>query len=250
MIVAVGPRAGAGGDQAVAAGLDRVAVAAVAGDPGGDVVRVASEVGAVGDVLAVAGVVVSHAASVGGWAWRAFWATIEHVRFLTTPPAYDLTYSDVFMVPRRSSVTSRLDVDLRSTDGMGTTIPLVVANMTAVSGRRMAETVARRGGVAIIPQDIPAEVVAEVVDKVKGAHPVFDTPVRVTPHTPVGEALSLLPKRAHGTRGRGRGRQAARAPSARPMRRGRPLRPGARGHVVRRAGRRRRRVDRRRSSPR
>jgi IMP dehydrogenase len=120
------------------------------------------------------------------------------VRFLNQPPAYDLTYSDVFMVPRRSGVSSRLAVDLTSTDGIGTTLPLVVANMTAISGRRMAETVARRGGVAIIPQDIPADVVAEVVAKVKGSHPVYDTPVSVSPHTTVGEALSLLPKRAHG----------------------------------------------------
>lgn len=124
--------------------------------------------------------------------------TIEYVRFLNTRPEYDLTYSDVFMVPGRSSVASRLDVDLRSTDGIGTTLPLVVANMTAVSGRRMAETVARRGGVAIIPQDIPTEVVGEVIARVKGSHSVFDTPVRVTPHTTVGEAISLLPKRAHG----------------------------------------------------
>ena len=120
------------------------------------------------------------------------------MRFLQPPPATDLTYSDVFMVPRRSSLTSRLEVDLRSNDGVGTTLPLVVANMTAVSGRRMSETVARRGGVAIIPQDIPTEVVAEVVRKVKGSHTVFDTPVTVAPSSTVGEALSLLPKRAHG----------------------------------------------------
>lgn len=120
------------------------------------------------------------------------------MQFLQPPPAYDLTYSDVFMVPRDSAVASRLDVDLRSTDKLGTTIPLVVANMTAISGRRMAETVARRGGIAIIPQDIPVPVVAEVVAKVKGSHPVFDTPLRVTPRTTVGEAMSLLPKRAHG----------------------------------------------------
>ena len=120
------------------------------------------------------------------------------VRFLQTPPATDLTYSDVFMVPRRSALTSRLEVDLTSTDGVGTTLPLVVANMTAISGRRMAETVSRRGGVAIIPQDIPADVVASVIAKVKAAHPIFDTPVSVTPSTTVGEAMSLLPKRAHG----------------------------------------------------
>ena len=55
-------------------------------------------------------------------------------------PEYDLTYSDVFMVPSRSGVASRMDVDLRTPDGIGTTIPVVVSNMTAVSGRRMAET--------------------------------------------------------------------------------------------------------------
>jgi IMP dehydrogenase len=120
------------------------------------------------------------------------------MRFLGAPPAHDLTYSDVFMVPRRSAVSSRLDVDLASTDGVGTTLPLVVANMTAISGRRMAETVARRGGIAILPQDIPTEVVASVVAKVKGSHPVYDTPVTVNPHTTVGETLSLVPKRAHG----------------------------------------------------
>jgi IMP dehydrogenase len=120
------------------------------------------------------------------------------VRFLRDLPPYDLTYSDVFMVPRRSGIASRLDVDLQSTDGIGTTLPLVVANMTAISGRRMAETVARRGGIAIVPQDIPADVVAEVVGKVKRSHPVYDTAVSVTPHTTVGEALSLIAKRAHG----------------------------------------------------
>ena len=53
-------------------------------------------------------------------------------------PTTDLTYGDVFLVPSRSEVGSRFDVDLTSTDGSGTTIPVVVANMTAVSGRRPA----------------------------------------------------------------------------------------------------------------
>ena len=60
-------------------------------------------------------------------------------------------------------MASRLDVSLATRDGSGTTIPVVVANMTAVSGRRMAETVARRGGLAVLPQDIPLDVVAYVV---------------------------------------------------------------------------------------
>jgi len=121
------------------------------------------------------------------------------VRFLNDySPPYDLTYDDVFMVPSRSQVGSRLAVDLRTDDGTGTTIPLVVANMTAVAGRRMAETVARRGGIAVIPQDIPLDVVAGVIGWVKDRSPVYDTALKLGPHSTVGEALALLPKRSHG----------------------------------------------------
>ena len=112
-------------------------------------------------------------------------------------PEPDLTFDDVFMVPVRSDVTSRLDVDLASVDGTGTTIPIVVSNMTAVAGRRMAETVARRGGLAVIPQDIPLGVVAEVVDWVKHRHVVHDTPITMAPTDTVGEAMNLITKRAH-----------------------------------------------------
>ena len=113
-------------------------------------------------------------------------------------PSFDLTYDDVFMVPSRSSVGSRMGVDLATDDATGTTIPLVVANMTAVAGKRMAETVARRGGITIIPQDIPVDVVVDTVAQVKASHPVYDTPVTVKPHHTCGYALGLIPKRAHG----------------------------------------------------
>ena len=113
-------------------------------------------------------------------------------------PDHDLTYADVFMVPNRSDVGSRLEVDLTTPDRVGTTIPVVVANMTAISGRRMAETVARRGGLAVLPQDIPVDVVTEVVSWVKSRHPVYDTPITLGPTSTVGEALALLTKRAHG----------------------------------------------------
>ncbi|GAA5033848.1 GuaB1 family IMP dehydrogenase-related protein [Actinopolymorpha pittospori] len=112
-------------------------------------------------------------------------------------PEQDLTYSDVFLVPNRSVVSSRLDVDLRTVDGSGTNIPIVAANMTAVSGRRMAETIARCGGLAVIPQDIPVDVVADVVGWVKERHTVYDTPITMAPSGTVGEALNLLPKRGH-----------------------------------------------------
>jgi IMP dehydrogenase len=120
------------------------------------------------------------------------------VRFIGSPPSYELTYDDAFMVPVRSEISSRFDVDLGTTDGTGTTIPLVVANMTAVAGRRMAETVARRGGLAVLPQDIPVPVVGDVVQWVKGRHHVVETALTLGPHNTVSDALALLPKRAHG----------------------------------------------------
>ena len=113
-------------------------------------------------------------------------------------PTFDLTYDDVFMVPSRSAVGSRMGVDLASDDATGTTIPLVVANMTAVAGKRMAETVARRGAIAIIPQDIPVDVVVDTVAQVKASHRFYDTPVTVKPHHTCGYALGLIPKRSHG----------------------------------------------------
>ncbi|TDU87539.1 IMP dehydrogenase [Kribbella voronezhensis] len=113
-------------------------------------------------------------------------------------PEQDLTFNDVFLVPNRSAVSSRLDVDLSTGDGTGASIPVVAANMTAVSGRRMAETIARCGGLAVIPQDIPVEVVTEVVSWIKQRHTIYDTPLVMTPTGTVGEALNLLPKRGHG----------------------------------------------------
>ena len=120
------------------------------------------------------------------------------MRFVDPAPSFELTYDDVFMVPARSEIGSRFDVDLSTVDGSGATVPIIVANMTAVAGRRMAETVARRGGLVVLPQDIPAPVVRDVVSWVKSRHTVFDTPLTLAPHSPVGDALALLPKRAHG----------------------------------------------------
>ena len=121
------------------------------------------------------------------------------MRFLEgQPPPYDLTYTDVFIVPNRSDVTSRFDVDLSSIDGSGTTIPVVVANMTAVAGRRMAETVARRGGIVVLPQDLPVTAVTHTVDFVKSRDLVADTPVTLEPDDSVSDACALIHKRAHG----------------------------------------------------
>ncbi|WP_069160917.1 GuaB1 family IMP dehydrogenase-related protein [Nocardia altamirensis] len=113
-------------------------------------------------------------------------------------PPYDLTYDDIFLVPNRTDVASRFDVDLSTVDGSGTTIPIVVANMTAVAGRRMAETVARRGGIVVLPQDLPISAAADTIAFVKSRSLTADTPVTLDPERSVSEAVALMHKRAHG----------------------------------------------------
>ncbi|MEU2203354.1 GuaB1 family IMP dehydrogenase-related protein [Microbacterium oleivorans] len=114
-------------------------------------------------------------------------------------PAGDLTYSDVFLVPRRSDVTSRLDVDLSPGDGTSATIPLVASNMNSVTGPRLAATLARRGGLAVLPQDMPLQEVDAAIRWVKDQPVRWDTPLVLPPEALVSEAAALLPPAAgHG----------------------------------------------------
>lgn len=113
-------------------------------------------------------------------------------------PQFDLTYNDVFMVPNETNSMSRMDVDLTSNDGLDLSMPIVVSNMTAVAGKRMAETVARRGGLVVLPQDFPLDELRNTIGYIKSANTVFETPVSLSPSNTAQEALNLIDKRAHG----------------------------------------------------
>lgn len=120
------------------------------------------------------------------------------MKFLETNPIqYNLTYNDVFMVPQMSDIESRFEVDLTSPDGIGTTIPIVVANMNAVAGKRMAETVARRGGIVVLPQDVPMDIIAKNIAYVQKADLLYETPVTLGPDDTIAKALDLIHKRSH-----------------------------------------------------
>lgn len=108
----------------------------------------------------------------------------------------ELTYEDVFLMPQYSNIKSRMGVDITPRTNLGT-IPLVVANMNAVAGRRMAETVARRGGIVVLPQDMNWEGVARNVGYVKQCHPIYETAVVLNEDETVQEALNLISKRPH-----------------------------------------------------
>jgi len=121
------------------------------------------------------------------------------MKFVSEQPAVDLTYSDVFLVPRRSDITSRLEVDLSPGDGTAATIPLVASNMNSVTGPRLAAVLARRGGLGILPQDTPLQELDAAIREVKRQPVAWDTPLVLPPSATVAEALQLLPATAgHG----------------------------------------------------
>ncbi|WP_029146307.1 GuaB1 family IMP dehydrogenase-related protein [Microbacterium luticocti] len=115
------------------------------------------------------------------------------MEFYGEQPAVDLTYSDVFLVPRRSDVSSRLDVDLAPGDGTAATIPLVSANMNSVTGARLAATLARRGGLGVLPQDMPLQELDAAIRWVKAQPVPWDTPIVLPAHATVADAARLLP---------------------------------------------------------
>ena len=115
------------------------------------------------------------------------------MEFYGAQPEVDLTYSDVFLVPRRSEVASRLDVDLAPDDGTPATLPLVAANMNSVTGPRLAATLSRRGGLGVLPQDMPLQDLDAAIRWVKAQPVTWDTPLVLPPDMTVAEAAQIVP---------------------------------------------------------
>ncbi len=111
--------------------------------------------------------------------------------------ALELSLDDVFLVPGYFEGLSRHDVSLVPVDFPGSAQPLVSANMNAVTGKRMAETMARYGGLGVLPQDMSLEAMTQIVRFVKDAHPHFDTALEVAPDAVLRDVQGLIMKRAH-----------------------------------------------------
>jgi IMP dehydrogenase len=109
----------------------------------------------------------------------------------------ELALEDVFLTPGYFAGGSRLETDLRPADFPGGSHPLVSANMNAVTGKRMAETMARFGGLGVLPQDMDLDTVARIVRHIKRADPRYDTPLAVSPRATLRDVLGIIRKRSH-----------------------------------------------------
>ena len=82
-----------------------------------------------------------------------------------------LTFDDVLIVPRRSSIRSRQDVSVctRLSRRIELGIPVVAANMDTVCEHEMAVAMARLGGIGIVHRFMPIDAQAAQIDMVKQA---------------------------------------------------------------------------------
>ena len=109
----------------------------------------------------------------------------------------ELSLDDVFLLPGYFDGSSRLDVNLQPVDFAGGAHPIVSANMNAVTGKRMAETMARLGGIGVLPQDMELDTAARIIRHIRAADPRYDTPLSVSPRATLRDVLGIIRKRAH-----------------------------------------------------
>jgi IMP dehydrogenase len=109
----------------------------------------------------------------------------------------ELSTDDVFLNPGYFDGGSRLDTDLSPVDFPGGSHPIVSANMNAVTGKRMAETMARFGGLGVLPQDMDLETVARIVKHIHAADGRYDTPLAVSPRATLRDVQGIIRKRSH-----------------------------------------------------
>ncbi len=113
-----------------------------------------------------------------------------------------LTFDDVLLVPRRSPVESRAEVDTRTrlARGVELAVPIVSANMDAVTESEMAIAMAREGGIGIIHRFLPVDQQVAEVRRVKRAESiVIEQPYTIRPDQTLREAVAFLEE--HGSAG-------------------------------------------------
>nr|WP_269450249.1 IMP dehydrogenase [Tepidanaerobacter acetatoxydans] len=105
-----------------------------------------------------------------------------------------LSFDDVLVIPSKSEVLPRdVDITTRLTNKIKLNIPIISAGMDTVTEARLAIAIAREGGIGIIHKNMPIEMQALEVDKVKRSeHGVIVDPFYLSPENLIGDALELM----------------------------------------------------------
>ena len=109
-------------------------------------------------------------------------------------PRPALTFDDVSIVPGLAELHPN-DVDLRTfaCRGIGLNIPILSAAMDTVTESRLAIALAQEGGMGVVHKNLPIEVQADEVDKVKRSEAgMIVDPVTMRPDQSIREALGVM----------------------------------------------------------
>src|SRR5690242_8013887 len=106
-----------------------------------------------------------------------------------------LTFDDVLLVPKRSPIISRSQTDLKTKLSRNITlnIPLISANMDAVTESSMAIAIAREGGIGVIHRFMSISDQVDEVLKVKRSESVMiEQPYTIKSNMTVQDAKNLM----------------------------------------------------------
>ncbi|HXW97030.1 MAG TPA: IMP dehydrogenase [Gemmatimonadales bacterium] len=112
----------------------------------------------------------------------------------TIRPGLALTFDDVLLVPRHSTVHPRqVSVQTRLTRAIMLNMPLVSAAMDTVTESEMAIAMARAGGIGVIHKNLTIDRQAAEVDRVKRSESgMILNPITLTPERPLKEAAAAM----------------------------------------------------------
>ena len=107
-----------------------------------------------------------------------------------------LTFDDVLLIPAESAVLPRdTDVSTRLTERITLNIPLVSAAMDTVTESKTAIAMAQEGGMGIIHRNLPVDIQAAEVEKVKKFESgMISDPITVAPDQQISEAKAIMDK--------------------------------------------------------
>ena len=112
-----------------------------------------------------------------------------------------LTYDDVLLEPKHSSIASRRNVDTstRLTRNISMAVPIVSANMDTVTESGMAIAMARMGGIGTIHRFMSMEQEAAEVRRVKRVEGwVIEDPYTIGPDEKIADARAVMSRRGVG----------------------------------------------------
>ncbi|HJZ60682.1 MAG TPA: IMP dehydrogenase [Miltoncostaeaceae bacterium] len=109
-----------------------------------------------------------------------------------------LSYDDVLLVPQRSAIASRREIDTsaRFTRRIRLATPIVSANMDTVTEAAMAIAMARLGGIGVVHRFLPIDHQVDEVRRVKRAEALMiEDPFTIGPDEPLSDALAVMAAR-------------------------------------------------------